>query len=743
MTRFKKTSALLAVLLSGCLLPASGRAAWHPANGPLMTRWAKLVSPTNALPEYPRPQMMRPNWQNLNGLWDYAVTDEAKAEMPTAPNGQILVPYPIEAALSGVAKPLTSTQLLWYRRSFTVPSNWKWQHILLHFGASDWESTVVLNGKTMGTHQGGYDSFSFDITDALRPGKNSLTVRVFDPTDDGDQPIGKQTKNPRFIWYTSTSGLWQTVWLEPVPAVHIASLRLMPDIDAQRLSVIVDTGGAATAVTAIATDGTKTVARVTGKAGTPLFLPIAKVHLWSPSDPHLYSLSVILPGGDTVRSYFAMRKISLGKDAQGRTRIMLNNKFVFQVGVLDQGFWPGGVYTAPTDAALRYDIVTAKSLGFNLIRKHLKVEPERWYYWTDRLGMLVWQDMPAANHRTPASKIDYEAEMERMIEGKYNHPSIIVWVLFNEGGDYDQPRLVSHVRRLDPSRLIDAASGWNDVGAGDIRDSHNYPPPKALPPTESRASAVGEFGGLGMIVPPHVWKNPKDNWGYGNMATADVFARTYAHLLHTAYSYEDDPGLSAVVYTQISDVEIENSGLMTYDRAVLKPASALVVQANHGIFSTEPQVKVIVPASEVYPATWRYTTTAAPPPPDWVQTQFDDSTWKSALAPFGMGGAANTKWNDTPGDIWLRRIVILSAGLTKPLAFSTLYDEDVEIYINGVLAASALGFVSDYALLPMTAAGRAALKPGKNTLAVHCHQTGGGQIIDVGIVEPETIGREK
>ncbi|BDI32681.1 hypothetical protein CCAX7_47320 [Capsulimonas corticalis] len=710
---------------------------------PVLTRWAKEVTPQNVHPEYPRPQMTRGRWQNLNGQWDYALVDK-DAPSPASYDGKILVPFPIEAPLSGVRKHPTDQQRLWYRRSFSVPAAWKGEHVLLHFGAVDWDAEVFVNGKRLGEHKGGYDGFSFDVTDALKPGENELKVGVYDPTNSGEQPVGKQDNDPHFIVYTATSGIWQTVWLEPVAKSYISDLAMTPDIDKSvlRLTVKAAGGNPPSSVKITVLDGAKTVAVMSGAANASLAIPIPKAHLWSPSDPHLYQLKVALQSGsvrsDAVESYFAMRKISLGKDAKGITRMFVNNQYLFEVGVLDQGFWPDGEYTAPTDGAMENDIATAKRLGFNMIRKHVKVEPERWYYWADRLGMLVWQDMPTAGHRTPESKTQFETELDRMVEGRGNHPSVIMWVLFNEGSDYDVPRLVDHVRALDPSRLIDNASGWNDHGVGDVIDTHNYTRPKAPAPEEHRAAVAGEFGGLGMLIPGHLWGDPKNNWGYGNMADSAAFGKGYAHLMHIAYGYQDDPGLSAAVYTQLTDVEIENSGLMTYDREIVKPDLHIAQLANRGEFPTEPKVTDIVATSETHPAEWRYTTTDHPAPANWFAPDFDDAGWKSAPAPFGNGGAQNTKWSDTPGDIWMRRTVTLPADLPATLMFSAYYDEDMEIYINGVLAASAPGFTSDYVAVPMTDAGRKAIVPGKNVLAVHCGQKGGGQFIDVGIIAPQS-----
>ena len=727
---------------------------WQQAKGPLTTRWDKEVSPANALPEYPRPQMTRTAWQSLNGLWDYGLTASDAATAPAAYDGRILVPFCYESSLSGVGKPSPVTQRLWYRRTFTVPAAWRTngQRILLHFGAVNWDSTVSVNGQPMGGHKGGYDPIDYDVTNALKTGANTLVVSAFNPirSDVPDaQVIGKQRVHPGSIFYTGATGIWQSVWLEPVPAAHIASLKMTPDVDAKALHVTVSAPGAAGAqVQVTATDGRAVIAKANGAAGTEITLPIADPHLWSPSDPHLYDLKVSLVQNgkpmDSVGSYFAMRKISLGKDAQGRTTILLNNRPLFQVGALDQGYWPDGIYTAPTDGALRYDIDFAKSLGFNLLRKHAKVEPERWYYWTDKLGMLVWQDMPQAfGNLNEAAKAQWLTEWKREIAAHVNHPSIVVWTTFNEGwgeNTFDVPSVVTLTKQLDPSRLVNNASGWTDKGAGDIHDTHAYPGPWSEMPDPNRGAVNGEFGGVTMRVPGHMWTT--DVMGYGKtLQDSWQVTQRYQELLKAGYGLRDTRGTCALVYTQLTDVEQESNGLMTYDRSVVKVLPAIVKAANQGRFLPLPPAPPLppppishdlVPTSENVGLNWQYTTQK--PGAVWFQPTFDASGWKTGPAPFGQGvGDPNTPWTDTPGDIWLRRTVTLPAAIPAKMIVKTLHDEDVEVYVNGVLAASAPGFTSGYVSLPMSAAARAALKPGPNVIAVHCRQTVGGQVIDVGI----------
>ena len=585
---------ILAVLL---LVPLPSSASWQPAAGPLKTRWAKDVSPKNAHPEYPRPQMVRHDWLNLNGLWDFAITNrEATSATPQA---QILVPFPIESALSGVMRMVSENDRIWYRRTFEVPRKWQGRRVLLHFGAVDFEATVWVNGKQVAQHRGGYDAFSADITGALNsPGPNELTVAVWDPTDAGTQPRGKQVRKPHSIWYTPTSGIWQTVWLEPVHAAYITDLKITPDVDNSAVTVhpVIPATLGRYMVEATIRDGNKVVYTASVSAGGQITMPVKKARLWSPEDPHLYNLVVSLKLGsrtiDKVESYFGMRKISLGKDGKGFTRLMLNNKPYFQFGPLDQGFWPDGLYTAPTDEALRYDIEMTKKLGFNLARKHVKIEPDRWYYWCDKLGLLVWQDMPSGDKyigakdpditRSQESAKEFEQELTALVQGRGNHPCIVMWVPYNEGwGQWDTARIVETTRKLDPTRLVDNTSGWSDRRVGDVNDMHKYPGPGSPQPEANRAAVLGEFGGLGLPVSGHTWQIEK-NWGYRSFTNAEALTTAYIDLVTKLFPLIDEKGLSAAVYTQTTDVEIEVNGLMTYDRALVKMDLKKVATANHG-----------------------------------------------------------------------------------------------------------------------------------------------------------------
>lgn len=567
-----------------CLFAGSATAAdWQPVPGHMMTRWAKDVDPAKPLPEHPRPQMVRQAWQNLNGLWQFEITGKA-APQPANFSQQILVPFPVESALSGLKKRVEPKDRLWYQRPFAMPEAWRAGRVLVHFTVADWDTEVFVNGKSVGRHIGGYDPFEFDITDALKPGDTQeLVVSCWDPTNEGGQPIGKQTLHPGGIFYTPTSGIWGTVWLEAVPKTYMKELKLVPDIDAGvlKLTVTADRG----TVRAVVRDGVTTVSETSGQAGQEISIPVLNAKLWSPDQPFLYDLHLELTDGsakDELRSYFGMRKISLGPDEKGLTRLLLNNKFVFQTGPLDQGFWPDGLYTAPTDAALKYDVETTKSYGFNMARKHVKVEPSRWHYWCDKLGLLVWQDMPGSGNNTPAQKQQFEVELKQMVATHANHPSIIMWVVFNEGwGQYDTERLTETVKQWDPSRLVNNASGWTDKNVGDVLDHHTYPVPGGSKPTAKRATVVGEYGGLGYNLKGHMWVD--SGWGYQTFDDEDSLNARYEEITGVLLQRAQDPGISAGVYTQTSDIEMENNGLMTYDREIFKVKPEVSARAMKGL----------------------------------------------------------------------------------------------------------------------------------------------------------------
>ncbi|MFN8575077.1 MAG: galactose-1-epimerase [Gemmatimonadaceae bacterium] len=554
-------------LLIGSLSVAT-TAAWSQQPSSLRTRWANDVSQTAPLPEYPRPLLQRARWASLNGPWEYAIVPRT-ASRPMHWDGAILVPFAVQSQLSGVRRDVSEEQRLWYRRAFRAPERRPGEHVRLNFGAVDWEAEVWVNGRRIGKHRGGYDPFSFDITSALRPsGMQEVVVAVWDPTNRGGQPRGKQVLRPHSIWYTAVTGIWQTVWVEPVPAAHVVSLDTRTDAKEGSVSVNAQlTPGATSDVALQVMDGERVVASGTGRAGTPLTVRIPAVRLWSPADPKLYGLRLVA-GADTIRSYTGVRSIGL-KEIDGVQRIVLNGAPLFQFGPLDQGWWPDGLYTAPTDEALRFDIEMTKRMGFNMARKHVKVEPDRWYYWADSLGLLVWQDMPSADNDSPDAVREFQEELQGMVDARRSHPSIVMWVPFNEGwGQHETGRYVDWLKGYDPTRLVNGASGWDDEGVGDIADVHSYPGP-AIPKNDGRRALVlGEFGGLGLPLPGHTWVE-RGNWGYRSFEDTTVLSRAYRGVLELVRPLQAQ-GLSAAVYTQTTDVEVEVNGLMTYDRRVVK-----------------------------------------------------------------------------------------------------------------------------------------------------------------------------
>ena len=709
--------------------------AQQPAGPTLRTRWAAEAGAAPIpLPEYPRPQLQREHWVNLNGLWDFALTDSGAAA-PTAYDTRILVPFPVESQLSGVRRAVRPTERVWYRRSFDLPRRRAGERWLLHFGAVDWEARVWVNGRLAGEHQGGYDPFSFDITDHLRPdAAQEIVVAVWDPTDDGDQPRGKQVLRPHGIWYTAVTGIWQTVWLEPVPEVHVRGLRVVADADGA-VTVTADVAGATARerVTVQAASRGRAVARAEGAGGEPVTLHIANPRRWSPDEPFLYDLEVRLSSGDRVRSYVGLRSIALVRDSSGYERLGLNGRPLFQFGLLDQGWWPDGLYTAPTDAALASDIEVTKRLGFNTIRKHVKVEPARWYYHADRLGVLVWQDMPSGDNATPESQAGFARELGRVVSALANHPSIVMWVPFNEGwGQHETAPTVAAVRAVDPTRLVNNASGWTDEGVGDVHDVHHYPGPGMPEPAPGRAAVLGEFGGLGLPLAGHTWVD-EGNWGYRGFGDRDSLIAAYRGLLERLRPLIGE-GLAAAIYTQTTDVEVEVNGILTYDRAVVKLPDGIAT--NHArLHARPPEVVTVVPTSRTDAQTWQYRTT--PPDSGWQGRADGDGGWSEGPGGFGTGqtpGArVGTPWN-TP-EIWIRRTFRWDGADRWRLWLRVHHDEDAEVWINGEQAAVLSGYTTGYVLVPVAPAGRAALRDGENLLAVHVRQTRGGQYVDVGLVE--------
>jgi len=744
----------LHIALASQLALAQQASPWKPGKVPLMTRWGKDVTPENAWNEYPRPQLVRQNWKNLNGLWDLAIVEKG-ASQPTNFPQQILVPYAVESSLSGVTQTVLPTNELWYRRIFELEPNRNQLQTLLHFGAVDWEATVWINGQLAGTHRGGSTPFSLDITPHLNPtSKQEIVLRVWDPSDEGSQPRGKQQLRPEGIWYTPVSGIWQTVWLEQVPQTYIRNVLPSCDIDENRLTVQCDVvapqPGDQLAVT-ISLEGTE-VAKGTSDIGPAIPLKIPSPKLWTPDSPTLYAISIRLVRGnqtiDTVGSYSAMREISFGPDRQGTLRLLLNHQPLFQYGPLDQGWWPDGLLTPPSDEAMRYDLEVLKSLGMNMLRKHIKVEPARLYFHCDQLGLMVWQDMPSSMQKgrkhfvqpnqteeaeyTPEEKQQFRAELKEMIDHLRFFPCIVAWVPFNEGwGQHDTNEILAWVKKYDPSRLVNGPSGWTDRGYGDMKDMHNYPGPSMFPIMKDRVSVLGEFGGLGYPVTGHLWKE-NDNWGYRTYRSQDELDQNYLQLMQRLYPLIGD-GLAAAIYTQTTDVEIEVNGLMTYDREIVKIKPELFATWHQRLLGPVPTFQKLVPDARQAEMDWKYATQE--PGAGWEKPDFADQTWKNGKGGFGTpdtpGTVVRTRWN-TP-DIWLRGEWMLEKTFAGEAYLSIHHDEDAEIYINGVLAAKVTGYTTDYVTVPITPEAQSALVKGKNVVAIHCHQTGGGQYIDVGL----------
>jgi len=580
---------------------------WKPAGDKIKTAWAEKIDPNNPLPEYPRPQLVRDQWQNLNGSWDYAILPKGSNE-PATFDGKILVPYAIESSLSGVQKMVGDKNELWYHRTFNVPAAWKNKAVVLHFGAVDWKADIWINDIKVGAHQGGYAPFSLDITPFIVKDKaQKLVVKVWDPTDQGFQPRGKQVNLPKGIWYTPVTGIWQTVWLEPVEASHVSALKTVPNIDGGNVAVMASTVGTSAndIIEVKVMENGKLIGMGKAVVGQEVTVAVPNAKLWSPESPFLYDMEVsILHNGvatDKLKSYVGMRKISTQKDANGIHRMQLNNKDYFQFGPLDQGWWPDGLYTAATDEALLYDIKKTKDLGFNMIRKHVKVEPARWYYHCDREGILVWQDMPSGDanpkwqtrnyfnglelQRSQESEQNFIQEWKEIMDLTYSNPSVVVLVPFNEAwGQFKTPEIVEMTKNYNPSRLVNPASGGNHYDVGDMIDIHNYPEPVMGLFDSKRVNVLGEYGGIGLVKDNHVWENNR-NWGYVQYKTSEEATKAYvsfAEKLKKLIPF----GYAAAVYTQTTDVEIEINGLMTYDRKIIKLDEAAVRKINQEVIAT-------------------------------------------------------------------------------------------------------------------------------------------------------------
>ena len=742
-------------LLLICALPlfvwqANAQTPYEKKTAKLMTIWGENMQPTDPiLPEYPRPQMVREKWLNLNGIWQFQPAGSATEALPAGNLArEILVPFPVESALSGIME--QGHKHLWYRRSFTVPAGWSGERVLLHFEAVDHSCEVFINGVSAGTHEGGYDPFYFDITSHLTSAvSQDIAVRVTDYTDEKGYPRGKQTLYPAGIMFTPTTGIWQTVWLEAVPQqAYISRIRMVPNIDNATLKFYTE-GVSINGLKVrfkIYDNATKIATIEENYRSDYYTLNIPKpIKLWSPDSPFLYDMNVYLLNNtgeviDSVSTYFGMRKISK-QFVDGYHRIMLNNEVLFNMGPLDQGYWPDGNCTAPHDDALRFDVEKTKALGFNMIRKHIKIEPRRWYHWCDKLGMLVWQDMPSVNsypgdRPTPPIERDaFKRELEAMIKNHWNSPAIVVWILFNERqGSHDSGILVPLMQSWDNSRLIDLGSGGPSYDLGDIHDYHNYPAPVCPPGQNTQALVCGEFGAIPCHVPGHV--NIE-----GSTNTFEQLLEQYKKYADILIYLKSHKGLNAGVYCQTADTESEMNGLITYDRKVIKGNPEDHWAVNQQIINEYRYYDAVIPTSEDTPQAWRYTTAA--PAGGWETSAFDDSSWAKSFGSFGLNGTTGatvrTPWETD--DIWVRRKFTLPADAFDDgeKLFLRIYNNDVcEIYINGTPAFALPYNTNTYVLYEISPAAKATLiKGSENTIAIHCknHTWTHGQYIDMGVLK--------
>lgn len=744
-------------------------AGWEKKTAPIMTTWGENIDPLHVWEEYPRPQQERSEWMNLNGIWDFTVGINGGIYNKLRTYDQkILVPFPVESALSGIMDKnnQNADKNYWYRRTFTIPETYKGKDILLHFGAVDWRCEVYLNGTKVGIHEGGYDSFSFNITEHLTgSGEQELSLFVFDSQWAGGHPHGKQSLNPNGIWYTPVTGIWQTVWLEPVSDTHIEDFTIVPDIDNKlvKITPVVAKAQDDLSLSVRIFDGGKQVAEKALKLDKETAIALTDVKLWDPSSPFLYDMELVLKKGDEVvdrvKSYFGMRKVALGKYKE-KPCIYLNNQPVFQYGILDQGWWPDGLYTAPCDEALKFDLEKIKAFGFNMVRKHVKTEPARWYYHCDKLGLLVWQDIPNATTNTNRNdwvETNFIREMKNIITCLKNAPSIITWVVFNEGwGQYDRDnqvqyrepytrKAVQEAINLDNTRIIDGASGWFDYEIGDVIDKHIYPTPGVHPnPVNHRASVCGEYGGINLKIDNHIWAGSEVH--YTTVENAEELTKLFINYANTVKLLKAD-GLCGAVYTQVTDVESEINGLITYDRKVVKLNEEQIERIRQVITDCiEKEYSIVLPTSKDEGFTWKYLPKISAPG-NWYTDAFDDSSWSTGLGGFGAGNPPNsnvrTNWDSST--IYLRRnfqLGNLSKEAIDNLKLQVYYDEGCTVYINGVRAAATSGYVQNYVPIEINREAKDALKLNDtNLIAVRCIQTSGGQYIDVGLIT-EIVGNQ-
>ncbi len=728
--------------------------AWATVSGSLVTSWGANVRTDDVHRDYPRPLLVRHAWATLNGLWDYALRSKVDPQ-PASWDGKILVPFAIESPLSGIGKQLPASGQLWYRRDFEMPSDWREQRLLLHFGAVDYSAQLFVNGMHVGDHVGGYDSFTFDVTDQLVSGSTQeVVLAVTDPTDSGSQPRGKQNDSPTLGSLTQVSGIWQSVWLEPVPTSYLDSLDVVSSAHDGTVTVEARLGGATRddlRLSVSVLDGNAVVAQGDGPAGSALTVKVPKPKLWSPAAPNLYDLSFELKSStstiDSAQSYVGLRDVSLQLDEAGVRRVFVNDDPLFQLGVIDQGYWPDGLYTPPSDEAMKTDIVRAKQLGFVAMRKHQKVESDRFYYWCDKLGLLVWQDMPAATVTTTAAQAEFSNELTALVTQHWNHPSIAAWNLFYFGvGQLNTTDLAASVKALDPTRLVVSVTGWTDDGTGDIHDRPDFARPSSVTP-DTRAAGLGAFGSLSQGVDGHVW-HETTAFNYDPKQAVPALSDEYQTLLSSAWGLNASPGLSMAMYRQLNDVEGELDGLFTYDRAILKVDSARVQKSNAGeldklytVLETsdvrgDPEYTPSGGVANYFNQGHLYRYTFDDPGAGWEKPGFDDSSWAKSQAPFGRGVIAGASYRSTwlGTDIWIRGDFSFAGPAGGSTFLRVFHQNEVYAYVNGAFAASAAGSNSDYQDLLISSAAQASITSGTGLIAAHCRQTVGTQFLDVGLV---------
>ena len=761
-----KRLTLLALATLMALVVASADE-WQRLNARLMTPWGENIDPENVWQEYPRPQLVRGNWMNLNGLWDYyrrTNTVQLTYEKNISKFKQkILVPFGVESALSGIQHTdlgTTAKSTLMYRRTLTLPDDFKDKRILLHFGAVDWQCVVFVNGEQVGEHKGGSDPFSFDITHYLHAeGEQELQVAVYDPSSGGGQPCGKQTTNPSSIWYTSCSGIWQTVWLEAVGAAYVERYEVVPDAETGSVRVRVLANDPTCKFSLIARDGEEVVATSDKvPVGEEVTLVIPNAKLWTPDTPFLYDLDIVLCNEDCqecdrARGYFGLRTLTKAL-VDGLPAFMLNGKPLFMFGPLDQGWWPDGLLTPPSYEAMIYDLKTIKSLGMNMVRKHIKVENDLWYEWCDRNGLIVWQDMPSGGSSGSLGtkeeiQQNFYEECEHIVNALKQHPCIGVWVPYNEGWGQDASESAGHTIRgylvvrnadADRGRLMNSASGWTDFEIGDIVDSHNYPAPNAKADSrKERVSVCGEYGGITLMVEGHLWAGSQQT--YTQVSDSEAYTERFNQYTSALQTLQQSRGLWGAVYTQITDVEQEVNGILTYDRKVLKvddnQLASIRSKIEYTINNRLATSTSVLPAGDnADNIVWSYTTQK--PAEGWEKPDFDASEWKTGKAGFGKidQSAARVRTTWSTDEIWIRRnfqLEDVTEEQLPALCLRVFYDEDSEIYINGVLAMSITGYNTSYQLFEISEAARKTIRlDGENTIAIHTKQTSGGQYIDAG-----------